>query len=56
MFKPTPTLPNLDFGQLFMWIGGSFEKKIQSGAKNGIKVLYFKVFNFGESFFLQSKT
>ena len=23
MFEPTPTLPNLDFGQLFMWIGAN---------------------------------
>ena len=40
MFEPTPTWPNFDFGQLCLWIGqigGSLEKKSQSGAKNLIR-------------------
>ena len=57
MFEPTWIWPNFTLGQLFMWIGGSFEKKIQSGAKNVIKVLYFKVLTWEKNVvFLQSKT
>ena len=50
MFKPTPTWPNFNFGQLFMWLGGSFKKKSEVGATNLIKVLYIS-FNLGEKCF-----
>ena len=51
MFKPTPTWPNFDFGQIFMLIGGSFEKKSEVGAKNVMKVLYFKVLTWEKKVF-----
>ena len=31
MFEPTPTWPNFDFGQLFMWIGANNDQIWLSG-------------------------
>ena len=50
MLEPTPTWPNFDFGQLFMWIGENrwifWEKKNQSGAKHFINSRFYIALNW----------